>query len=59
VAVIAEGFWAAKVGREKLKVTWDEGENAKLSTQQMLADFADLSATPGAIAKKTGDRRRR
>lgn len=55
VAVIAEGFWAAKTGREKLRVTWDEGENAKLSTKQMLADFAALSASPGAVAKKTGD----
>jgi isoquinoline 1-oxidoreductase beta subunit len=55
VAVIAEGFWAAKVGREKLKVTWDEGENEKLSTEHMLADFAALSASPGAMAKKTGD----
>ena len=55
VAVIAKGFWPAKVGREKLKVTWDEGENAKLSTEQMLADFAALSASPGTIARKTGD----
>jgi isoquinoline 1-oxidoreductase beta subunit len=55
VAVIAEGFWAAKSGREKLKVTWEEGENAKLSTEQMRTDFAALSASPGALAKKTGD----
>jgi isoquinoline 1-oxidoreductase subunit beta len=55
VAVIAEGFWAAKVGRERLKVTWNEGENARLSTEQMLSEFAALSSSPGAIAKKTGD----
>jgi isoquinoline 1-oxidoreductase subunit beta len=55
VAVIAEGFWAAKSGREKLKVNWDEGENAKLSTEQTLTDFAALAASPGALAKKTGD----
>jgi isoquinoline 1-oxidoreductase beta subunit len=53
--VIAEGFWPAKLGRDKLKITWDDGENANLSTIQMLADFSAQSASPGAIAKKTGD----
>jgi isoquinoline 1-oxidoreductase subunit beta len=55
VAVIADRFWSAKLGREKLKISWDEGENAKLSTSQMLADFSKQSASPGTIAKKTGD----
>jgi isoquinoline 1-oxidoreductase beta subunit len=55
VAVIADRFWSAKLGREKLKISWDEGENAKLSTSQMLADFSKQSAFPGTIAKKTGD----
>jgi isoquinoline 1-oxidoreductase beta subunit len=55
VAVVANSFWSAKLAREKVKITWDEGENAKLSTTQLLADFSKLSATPGTIAKKTGD----
>jgi isoquinoline 1-oxidoreductase subunit beta len=55
VAVIADRFWPAKLGREKLKITWDDGENAKLSTSQMLAEFSKQSASPGTIAKKTGD----
>jgi len=55
VAVIADRFWPAKLGREKLKIAWDDGENAKLSTSQMLADFSKQSASPGTIAKKTGD----
>jgi isoquinoline 1-oxidoreductase beta subunit len=55
VAVIATAFWPAKLGREKLKITWDDGENANLSTPQMLADFSKQSASPGNIAKKTGD----
>jgi isoquinoline 1-oxidoreductase beta subunit len=55
VAVIAERFWPAKLGREKLKITWDDGANASLSTSQMLADFAAKSASPGTIAKKVGD----
>jgi isoquinoline 1-oxidoreductase subunit beta len=55
VAVIAERFWPAKLGREKLKITWDDGANASLSTSQMLADFAAKSASPGTVAKKVGD----
>jgi isoquinoline 1-oxidoreductase beta subunit len=55
MAVIADRFWAAKLGRDKLRVTWDEGENAALSTSKMTADFSKLSATPGTIAKKSGD----
>src|SRR6267378_594278 len=55
VAVVADRFWPAKLAREKVKITWDDGENAKLSTAQMIADFSRQSATPGNIAKKTGD----
>ena len=55
VAVIAERFWPAKVGRDKLVVEWDLGPNAGLSTEQMTRDFAEQAKSPGAIAKKTGD----
>jgi isoquinoline 1-oxidoreductase beta subunit len=55
VAVIAERFWPAKIGRDKLMVDWDLGPNAALSTEQMLSDFTELAKNPGTIAKKTGD----
>jgi isoquinoline 1-oxidoreductase subunit beta len=55
VAVIAERFWPAKLGREKLVIEWELGPNAGLSTEKMLRDFADTALKPGAIAKKTGD----
>jgi isoquinoline 1-oxidoreductase beta subunit len=55
VAVIATGFWPAKLGRDKLKVEWDLGPNAGLSTEQMLRDFSETSKSPGIVAKKTGD----
>ncbi len=55
VAVIAEHFWPAKLGREKLKIDWDLGPNAGLSTEKMLRDFSEMSSKPGAIAKKAGD----
>jgi isoquinoline 1-oxidoreductase subunit beta len=55
VAVIAERFWPAKLGRDKLVVEWDLGPNAGLSTEQMMRDFAEQAKSPGVVAKKTGD----
>ena len=55
VAVIAERFWPAKLGRDKLVIDWDLGPNAGLSTEQMLREFAETAKKPGTIAKKTGD----
>ncbi|HEY2546057.1 MAG TPA: xanthine dehydrogenase family protein molybdopterin-binding subunit [Candidatus Acidoferrum sp.] len=55
VAVIAETFWPAKLGREKLVIDWDLGPNAGLSTEKMLRDFGETAMKPGALAKKTGD----
>jgi isoquinoline 1-oxidoreductase beta subunit len=55
VAVIASGFWPAKLGRERLKINWDDGPNANISTAKMLADFSSQSASPGLLAKKAGD----
>jgi isoquinoline 1-oxidoreductase beta subunit len=55
VAVIADHFWPAKLGREKLVIDWDLGPNAELSTEKMLRDFKEMALKPGAVAKKTGD----
>jgi isoquinoline 1-oxidoreductase beta subunit len=55
VAVIADGFWPAKLGRDKLEIKWDEGPNANLSTAGMREQYADLAKKPGAVARKVGD----
>ncbi|HEY3028356.1 MAG TPA: xanthine dehydrogenase family protein molybdopterin-binding subunit, partial [Pyrinomonadaceae bacterium] len=55
VAVIANGFWPAKQGRDKLEIKWDDGSNGTLSTAGMREQFAALAKTPGAIARKVGD----
>jgi isoquinoline 1-oxidoreductase beta subunit len=55
VAVIAKGFWPAKLGREKLEINWDEGPGAAISTVEMREKFSALSKTPGLIARKVGD----
>ena len=55
VAVIANGFWPAKQGRDKLEISWDDGPNATLSTTGMREQFAALAKTPGLVARKVGD----
>lgn len=55
VAVIADHYWAAKLGRDALKVDWDLGPNAGLDSQALLESFRKLAGTPGASASKSGD----
>jgi isoquinoline 1-oxidoreductase subunit beta len=55
VAVIADRYWAAKLGRDKLKIKWDDGENTSLSTTKMTEEFSKTSAAPGNVARKNGD----
>ena len=55
VAVIANGFWPAKLGREKLEIVWDEGPGASISTAGMREQYATMAKTPGAVARKVGD----
>jgi isoquinoline 1-oxidoreductase beta subunit len=49
IAVLAENSWAAIRGRNALKVTWDEGRNATLDSQQMMTD------AEGRIKKNTNE----
>jgi isoquinoline 1-oxidoreductase subunit beta len=51
IAVVAENSWAAIQGRNALKVTWDEGRNATLDSQQMMTNAADRlkNATKGDL----------
>ncbi|MGO9571691.1 MAG: molybdopterin cofactor-binding domain-containing protein [Desulfomonilaceae bacterium] len=55
VAVVATGFWPAKIGRDSLEIVWDEGPDAKLSTDGMREEYADLAKKPGDPARKEGD----
>lgn len=55
VAVIADNYWAAKKGREALKVDWDLGPNAGLDSKTLLEDYRKMAATPGLTAAKAGD----
>ena len=55
IAVIADHFWAAKLGRDALVVEWDHGPNAALDSVALREHFRSLAATPGAVAAHAGD----
>ncbi|MDB5756148.1 MAG: carbon monoxide dehydrogenase, partial [Massilia sp.] len=52
VAVIADGYWPAKQGRDALVIEWDSGSLEKVSSPKQMADFVALAKTPGAVAMK-------
>ena len=55
VAVVADHFWAARQGREALKIEWDLGPGAALDTGAMLAEFRRLAGSAGKVAAGAGD----
>jgi isoquinoline 1-oxidoreductase beta subunit len=55
IAVVADGFWAAKKGREALDVVWDDGPLAGLDSRTQLEQYAELAKQPGVAARKDGD----
>ncbi|AOJ06779.1 xanthine dehydrogenase family protein molybdopterin-binding subunit [Burkholderia mayonis] len=58
VAVVAQGFWAAKQGREALKVEWDESNAEKRSSDAMMREYRQLAERPGKPARRDGDAER-
>jgi len=55
VAVVGDHMWAAKQGLEALNVTWDEGANAAISTEDVWTQIRAASAKTGIVAKTVGD----
>ena len=55
VAVVATSFWAAKKGRDALKIEWDEASAAKFSSADILTEFKRLAGRPGIVARSEGD----
>ncbi len=46
VAVIADGYWPAKLGRDALVVDWDLSAVDKVDSERQLRDYRALAATP-------------
>ncbi|MBI5100070.1 MAG: xanthine dehydrogenase family protein molybdopterin-binding subunit [Nitrospirae bacterium] len=55
VAVVADNFWSAKLGRDVLETVWDEGPLPGFNTKKQRSDYAALAKKPGAAARKEGD----
>ncbi|HEY9536090.1 MAG TPA: xanthine dehydrogenase family protein molybdopterin-binding subunit [Kiloniellaceae bacterium] len=55
VAVLAEGFWAAKQGRDALQIEWDESTGETRSSADLMAEYRKLAETPGLVAREEGD----
>lgn len=55
IAVVADGFWPANLGRKALAIVWDEGPLAGLDSRKQREQYAELAKLPGAEAKKKGD----
>jgi isoquinoline 1-oxidoreductase subunit beta len=55
VAVVADNTWSAMEGRRALEVNWDEGANAKNSSEAIGKLYQERLGQTGAIARKDGD----
>ncbi|WP_306603564.1 xanthine dehydrogenase family protein molybdopterin-binding subunit [Azonexus sp.] len=47
VAVVAEGYWPAKQGRDVLKLAWSTAAVEKVDSERMLTQYRELAARPG------------
>ena len=48
VAVLADGYWAAKQGRDALKLEWDTSGVEKVDSAKQLVQYRELAGKPGA-----------
>src|SRR6266852_6596934 len=55
VAVVGDHMWAAKKGLDALRIDWNEGPNARISSNDIWQDLRKASEKDGAVAKSVGD----
>ncbi|MDE2566205.1 MAG: xanthine dehydrogenase family protein molybdopterin-binding subunit [Burkholderiales bacterium] len=55
VAVLADGFWAAKKGRDALQVQWDLGPAAQLSSAAVSTMLDEAAGNADAVARDEGN----
>jgi isoquinoline 1-oxidoreductase beta subunit len=55
VAVVGDHMWAAKQGLSALDITWSEGPNAAISSDDVWKELRAASKTEGAVANSVGD----
>ncbi|MDQ2802457.1 MAG: molybdopterin-dependent oxidoreductase [Pseudomonadota bacterium] len=55
VAVVARNTGSAIIGREKLKVVWDDGLNARYDSVAYRKDMEETASKPGLMVRDDGD----
>ncbi|MDE2079937.1 MAG: xanthine dehydrogenase family protein molybdopterin-binding subunit [Burkholderiales bacterium] len=55
VAVLADGYWAAKKGRDALQVEWDLGPAAQLSSAGVSTLLDEAAGNAAAVARDEGN----
>src|SRR5207302_6446009 len=55
VAVVADHMGAAKKGLAALVIEWDDGPQAKLNTQEVVAELEKATLNSGPVAQNIGD----
>jgi isoquinoline 1-oxidoreductase subunit beta len=55
VAVVGDHMWAAKQGLAALEITWNEGANAAVTSEDVWKQLRGASDKEGAVAKSVGD----
>jgi isoquinoline 1-oxidoreductase beta subunit len=55
VAVVADHMGAAKKGLAALKIEWEDGPHAKLSTEEIARELEQATLGSGAVAQSIGD----
>jgi isoquinoline 1-oxidoreductase subunit beta len=55
VAVVGDHVWAAMQGLQALDIEWDDGPNANVTTESIVAQMARASENNGVVARADGD----
>src|SRR5207245_7676836 len=55
VAVVADTYWQAVVGRRALQIDWDEGDAAAVDSASVRSRLAALAERPAVVAQTIGD----
>jgi isoquinoline 1-oxidoreductase beta subunit len=50
IAIVADGYWPAKMGRDALKADWDTAAVPRPDTDKLVAEYRALAARPGLPA---------
>ncbi|WP_179402463.1 xanthine dehydrogenase family protein molybdopterin-binding subunit [Burkholderia guangdongensis] len=50
VAVIANGYWPAKLGRDALRITWQD-TGSTVSSDALIAEYRQLAGQPGIVVR--------